>query len=571
MRHLILSISLLELLCGVIAGVVAVLAWNHRERPSALPMFVLTGSGFAYAVTNGLSSVVENATVTEFFALARYPTGALIAIGVFYTAVEYSDRKRFQQSDVFAVLSGFFLFDSLAIFTNIWHGQLLAVDITSEGLYLVDPTVAYYLVHLIPSFLLVAVGLGFLLFEFAAQETHRKQTSAVIAGISIPFIFFVIENSAPVHQAFNVGVLGIALGSVVLLWAFFNADLLETVPVARQTLMEHMDEAVIALDRDGAVIDANAAATELLDFEGEMVGSHAQDVFGAYPALIERFEDAVDTQEELSLQVDGETRYYDLNITPIEQERAYARTGGSTTVGRLVVVRDITERRLREKERNFLKQVFARVLRHNIRNDLNVIKGNAQLLADRAAGENDEIAETLEECTEDVLELSEKARELESIIDSSATRQSLSASRAVDDAVSSVDDQYPDAAIDVTIDQDCAVQAHQSLQIAIENLLENACEHTDDPPATVEVRVTATGDTVCVTVADAGPGIPDHELKVLDAESESALEHGSGLGLWLVKWIVDRSDGTIDIQCEGGTSATIELTRATTTAAEQPA
>jgi len=551
------------MLCGVIAGAVAVLAWHNRDQPSALPMFVLTGAGFAYAATNGLSSLVHNAMLTELFALARYPTGALIAIGVLYTAVVYTDRNRLQQSDVLTVVAGFFLLDTLAIFTNVWHGQLLDITHTSDGLYLVDLSVTYYLVHLIPSFLLVAIGLGFLLFEFAAHETHRKQTSAVITGISIPFAFFVVENSAPVHRAFNVGVLGIALGSIVLLWAFFYADLLETVPVARQTLMEHMDEAVIALDRDGVVIDANAAATELLAFEGEMVGSQAQDVFVGYPDLIERFEDAVDTQEELSLQMNGETRYYDLNITPIEQELAYARNGSSATVGRLVVVRDITERRLREKERNFLKQVFARVLRHNIRNDLNVIKGNAKLLAERAGTDDEDIAQTLEECTDDVLELSEKARELESIIDSSATRQSISVSRAIDNAVSSVEDSYPDATIDVNVDRGYTVLAHQSLEIAIENLLENACEHTDDPPATVAVRVRAAGETVAVTVDDDGPGIPDHELKVLDAESESVLQHGSGLGLWIVKWIVDRSDGTIDIECDDGTRATIELTRTT--------
>jgi signal transduction histidine kinase len=48
-----------------------------------------------------------------------------------------------------------------------------------------------------------------------------------------------------------------------------------------------------------------------------------------------------------------------------------------------------------------------------------------------------------------------------------------------------------------------------------------------------------------VSVADDGPGIPDHERAVLTDGEETALEHGSGLGLWLVHWVVERSGGRL--------------------------
>jgi len=39
-----------------------------------------------------------------------------------------------------------------------------------------------------------------------------------------------------------------------------------------------------------------------------------------------------------------------------------------------------------------------------------------------------------------------------------------------------------------------------------------------------------------LTVEDDGPGIPDHEIEAVESGRETALEHGSGLGLWVVEW-----------------------------------
>ncbi len=95
------------------------------------------------------------------------------------------------------------------------------------------------------------------------------------------------------------------------------------------------------------------------------------------------------------------------------------------------------------------------------------------------------------------------------------------------------------------------------LDVAVDNLLENAVKHADDP--TVEVRVTA-GDPVRVTVRDDGPGIPDEELAVLERDRETQLHHTSGLGLWLVTWIVRDVDGEVSFgRLDSGTEVTLSL------------
>jgi signal transduction histidine kinase len=67
-----------------------------------------------------------------------------------------------------------------------------------------------------------------------------------------------------------------------------------------------------------------------------------------------------------------------------------------------------------------------------------------------------------------------------------------------------------------------------------------------------------------ITVTDDGPGIPADEIEVIQSGTQDKLNHGSGLGLWLINWVVDRSGGDLmfDINGMGGTTATVTLKRA---------
>jgi signal transduction histidine kinase len=65
-------------------------------------------------------------------------------------------------------------------------------------------------------------------------------------------------------------------------------------------------------------------------------------------------------------------------------------------------------------------------------------------------------------------------------------------------------------------------------------------------------------DGPTLRVSDRGPTIPAEEVAVLDAGHETPLAHGSGIGLWLVKWVADHSGATLTFErAEEGT--TVEL------------
>jgi signal transduction histidine kinase len=108
--------------------------------------------------------------------------------------------------------------------------------------------------------------------------------------------------------------------------------------------------------------------------------------------------------------------------------------------------------------------------------------------------------------------------------------------------------------------------ANQEILIpVIRELVSNAVEHggsTPDPCVTVravETAETHQAEEWRIEVTDTGPGINEHEMRVFEQTKETKLHHGSGLGLWLVRWGVDRLGGEVWFDVDGGTTVTLAL------------
>ena len=115
--------------------------------------------------------------------------------------------------------------------------------------------------------------------------------------------------------------------------------------------------------------------------------------------------------------------------------------------------------------------------------------------------------------------------------------------RLVAEVVDAVEERQPDVRIDCDL-RAAAVRSNGSLTLAIEELLSNAIEHAG-PEATIEVLVERAGEDVLLHVVDDGPGIPPGERNALEGTAETPTDHGSGMGLWLVRWAVEAVDGEV--------------------------
>jgi signal transduction histidine kinase len=203
--------------------------------------------------------------------------------------------------------------------------------------------------------------------------------------------------------------------------------------------------------------------------------------------------------------------------------------------------------------------VLNRFLRHNVRNEGVVIQARAALLAEDLTGDHAAHAETIEAAVDRLVESGTKARTLSEVGADDAALMSVDLHRSVTAAVDGLADEYG-GEVTVSVPETLSLTTQPDLlEVVVENLVENALAHVDDP--TVTVAAMADGDEIVLTVSDDGPGVPDHELAVLERGRETDLDHGSGIGLWLVRWATTALGGTLSIDTDDGTTATVRLPR----------
>ena len=255
-----------------------------------------------------------------------------------------------------------------------------------------------------------------------------------------------------------------------------------------------------------------------------------------------------------------------------------AASGGGL-VGLVVGVYDTRQRTARAEADQLTRHltVLNRVLRHDIRTSANVIQGHAELLADGDTA-SVEYARTIERQAATLVELGEHAREIERLFyENDAEREVVDLAALVDTCCKQIRADYPAADIDVSLPPTVPAVAHPLVKSAVMNVIENAVEHNDaeTPHVTIDSATPPQdGDEfVTLRVADNGPGIPDSELAAFDRGYETDLEHASGLGLWLVNWIVIKSGGSVRFEesTSGGTMVCLQLRRARAASASAPA
>ena len=204
-----------------------------------------------------------------------------------------------------------------------------------------------------------------------------------------------------------------------------------------------------------------------------------------------------------------------------------------------------------------LAVVLNRVLRHNLRNNMSVIRGYTQMMAEEM--DNKTIGDISLRQIDDLIDLGNKARELDQIIASTEESERTDIQALVQTLADEVQQKHPKASVSVNSDGRVTAEILPSFERAITELIENAVKHSDDTP-TIRITVTRVPNAVEISVSDDGPGLAQHEIDVFETGSETPLTHGSGLGLWLVYWIVTNHDGSINATAsDDGTTVTVTV------------
>ena len=564
------------LLAAVLGTCVAFLVWLHRDRPGAAPLAAFIVAASLWAVAHGLELAVPDIGTMRWLLQVQLTLSVVIPVAWLATVLEYSGRPEWLTKRRLAILlaePGVFV---TLVWSNtahrfVWEGG--ATVLLGGTSALAPEWTLVYWAHLAYVLALILGGATLLIQPlFRANDSFRGQAVVLLLAITAPTAAHALYVLEAIPIQFDPTSLGYVVSGVVLSVALLRGQLLDVAPVTRdlgrEAVFAELDDEVIIVDEGGRIVDVNDAAAAL--FDRDRSGTQGSRLADELPALAATVPDPGESvQTETELQRDGAVNYYDVRVTPLY--RAYG-----VVTGHLVSLRNVTDRRQREQRIDVLN----RLLRHNIRNEMNVVRGNADLLADRVGVDGRERIERIRGTVDTVVDRSNKIGRVSEALEDESVRPVRLAS-VLGPLVERASEEYPTAALSLSCDEDVWVSAAPSIAIAFEELVDNAVEHggsvqaTDgaqQAPATgrtdggsttatvdIDVGYRETPPRVRVTVADDGPGIAAHEREVIQAGEETALQHSSGVGLWLVAWVVRNVGGTLSFEDGPGTTVVVGL------------
>lgn len=368
---------------------------------------------------------------------------------------------------------------------------------------------------------------------------------------------------------------GAVVGAVNVLVDISDRRRSELAKAQLAAIVDSSDDAIVSKDLNGVVQSWNKAAQRLFGYSAEeAVGRHISFLFpsdriGEEDTIIAKLRagDRVNHFDTVRVRKDGRQIHVSLSISPIKDE-----TG--RIIGASKIARDITDRKQAEdriyglmaqlKEADHRKDEFLAMLAHELRSPLAPLRNLLEIM--KLGGRDSEVLEqarpTLERqlnqmvrlvddlldvgrITRGKLELRKERVELTPII-----QQGVEASRPLaESAGHEVVVSMPSESILLSADP-------ARLSQIISNLLNNAYKYTP-PGGRIELAAERCGSDVVIRVKDNGIGIPADKLaSVFEMftqvnESSDMSQGGLGIGLTLVKELVEIHGGTIEPHSAG--------------------
>jgi two-component system phosphate regulon sensor histidine kinase PhoR len=329
----------------------------------------------------------------------------------------------------------------------------------------------------------------------------------------------------------------------------------------RQAILESLGEGVVAVDADLRVLYLNFVGSKMLGIPRQKAVGKTLDEIGSSDlvkksaSLLQACQERRITLTDSSLVEDGRKVYLELIAAP-----------KATGAGAILVLQDkSSDYRVLEMGKDFVANAS-----HELRTPITIIKGFAETLQDLPELPREMVVDI----TEKIVRNCERMDTLVKSLLTLADLENLPNSRfhecdlavLVEGCREVVRAVYPSAEILIEKSEEPAVIAADSdiLELAIINLLDNAAKYSP-PPAKIKVHIDRGVDEVILVISDEGIGIaPTDQEHIFERfytvdKARSRRLGGAGLGLSIVRTIIERHSGTISVSSTVGKGTTFTI------------
>ncbi len=562
--------SLLLLLAALVMIGVGVAAWRGRDVPGSSAFLFLVGSMALWAVAYSLQIAGTTEQTKLFWGNVNHIAVAAVPIAWLAFALQFTGRRQLLTKRRVTTLSVIAVLYILLVWTNPSHGLIresFGVQSGNNGsLLLIDQVFGpAFWAHAVYGYGLMAVGtLLFAQLFVWAPRVYRRQVGLLLVGAIVPMasnLAFHADLYAPSN--FDLTPFSFLVTSVLFFVAMYRYQLLDLVPIARESVIDTLAEGIVVIDQQSRIVDINNAARTILAVgDDSIIGTNVQEVLPAVDIP------ATPTDEnEVRTDVSYETDKADRRLAVTET--ALTNVSG-TLIGRTITLRDVTEARALQAEVsaqldemvavNRELETFTTAISHDLRQPARTTERYIERVRQsepNLSAENEEILAVAQTNAERMQSMLSALLQYSRIDHSDHEFEPVSLEAVVDTATTSLRFSIEDSESTISVGELPNVNGveHQLVRL-FQNLISNAISYSGAEPPEISIDATTTETAHVITVADSGVGIDADELKyvfeLFTRGQQTDPASGTGAGLAMCQKIVERHHGSIEIESTPG-------------------
>lgn len=211
-----------------------------------------------------------------------------------------------------------------------WWGAIVVHNRTFE------PAFFGYFIYTVTATL---VGIYYLLrTAVVSTSIYRRQTLALVIGSAAALttgVMFALGRQPLVPDFVDLSPIGFALMGLCFGYAIFQHQLLDVVPVARDTVIEGMRDGYVVLDTDDRIVDLNNTAQTMFNVDTSVIGQPLVRALPECTDVVTSHDHGTPTETDIELNREGDRQFLSVSVSSLYEDE--------TLIGRLLLLQDITD------------------------------------------------------------------------------------------------------------------------------------------------------------------------------------------------------------------------------------
>ena len=346
-----IAYSTILLLAGTACLLIAVIiVYTRRAVVGALALTVLLVALAWWDITYAVFWAGTRGPTKHFWLDATYLGAVTVPAALFIFSLQLTNQQNWLKRPlaIFVYIEPILVL--LSLFTDPYHGLFFAGKRVENSAIILDAGPVFWF-NVVYSYALTLSATVLIVRAFLRSSgIYRKQLGVILAGISFTWLNSIIFVAGlnPLPGADNTP-FSFTITALLFAFAIVRYQLLDLIPVARDSLIENMTDGVLVIDTQNRIVDMNPSAQKLLNITTNTFGKPVDEVVRKWHQYEK--ESFNFTQAQTEIELGGRPRkHVDMQVTSITDNKG-------KSLGRLIILHDITKLKMVQNELHILANI----------------------------------------------------------------------------------------------------------------------------------------------------------------------------------------------------------------------